>query len=420
MNSSHDPGRQILYLSGSRFPTDKAYGYQIVKVCEGAASLGMDVTLIFPALAPRQARNMAVPPQPDLMTQYSVRTKFSTHAVPLAAFWDLLYSDTSPAWSMGKILWFAVHSRRIVEQFRKRKGVIIWTQDLSVVLAQLIGGIAQGDILLFECHDISKRLLGLFSRWIRNLPGIIVTTSGLKAEFRKIGFPEERVLVLPNAVALDDFSIPEDRDSCRRLLGLPLERPIIGYIGKFHTYGQEKGISNLVRSAQYVMRDSANPPLILLVGGPLECADAYYRIADEVGISRESFRVVDFQPRAEVPKWMKACDVCVVPSPAKKLFMNVACPMKLFEYLAAGVPVVASDLPAIRDIIRDGENGLLVAPDDPKALADGISRILADPALGERLARNGFQTIRKNTWERRSARALAFMTGDTILLERYS
>jgi glycosyltransferase involved in cell wall biosynthesis len=413
-------GRQILFLSSSRFPTNKAYGYQIVRECESLALLGMDVTLIFPALAPRQARNMGVARQPDLMASYSLKRKFPVQAVPVASGWDIFYSDTSPLWSLGKILWFAVRSGGIVKRFRKRGQAVIWTQDLPVLLVQVFGGTAPGDILLYECHDIPRRLFGFLSRWIRKLTGVIVTTSGLKAEFVKIGFPGERILVLPNAVDRQEFAISEGRDSCRRRFGLPLRRPIVGYIGKFQTYGREKGIATLVRSAEYLIRGSSALPLILLVGGPLDAAAAYCRVADEIGIPREILRVVDFQPRADVPQWMKACDVCVIPFPAKGHFVDFACPMKLFEYLAAGVPVVASDLPAIRDVIRDGVNGVLVPADDPRALAAGITRILSDRAFGKRLARNGLQTVRGNSWERRSARALAFMTGENRLLEKVS
>jgi glycosyltransferase involved in cell wall biosynthesis len=420
MISSRESGQQILYLSGSRFPTDKAYGYQIVKECESMASLGLDVTLIFPALAPRQAKNLGISHRPDLMAYYSVKTKFQSLAVSVASFMDPFYSDTSPVWSALKILLFDVRSRGFIKRYRRQKGAVIWTQDFPAVLTHLIGGIAPGDILVFECQDLPKQVFALFSRRVRKLTRVIVTTSGLKNEFLKIGYAEERILVLPNAVAADDFSIPEDRAMCRRQLGLPKERPIIGYIGKFHTYGQEKGISTLIRSAYYLKQDSANLPLILLVGGPGVLAEGYFRIAATAGIPREMLRFVDFQPRSEVPKWIKACDVCVVPSPAKKLFMESACPMKLFEYLATGVPVVASDLPAIRDIIQDGNNGLLVVPDDPKALAEGISRILQDRDFGENLARNGFHTVSNNSWERRAARAVSFVTGDRTLMERYS
>jgi glycosyltransferase involved in cell wall biosynthesis len=412
MNTPEIGKMHILYLSGSRFPTEKAYGYQIVKECESLAGLGLDVTLIFPELAPRQARNMGVPRQPDLMMYYSVKRNFRLKTEAIAPFLDPLYSDMSSVWFLLKILTFAFRSRELVRKNCRKGRAVIWTQDLFVVLAQLLGGKAQEDILAFECHDVAKKPLAFFAPVIRRLKKIVVTTSGLKKEFLNIGFPEDRILVLPNAVAVNEFSISESQETCRRLMDLPLDRPIIGYIGKFHTYGLEKGIPTLIRSLVYLKEKYSHPPLIVCVGGPMEYAEIYYRVADDAGVPREMIQFVDFQPRLQIPRWMKACDVCTIPSPAKRFFMKSASPMKLFEYLAAGVPVVASDLPAIRDILQDGKNGLLVPPEDPRAWAAAIARILDDRNFAGDLARRGFETVKDNSWERRAARAFSFMVDD--------
>jgi len=84
-------------------------------------------------------------------------------------------------------------------------------------------------------------------------------------------------------------------------------------------------------------------------------------------------------------------------------------PLKLFEYMAAGVPTVASDLPSTREVLRDGENAILVAPDDPRALAEGVRRVLADPRLARRLADNALRDVQQFSWRRRAERILAFM-----------
>jgi glycosyltransferase involved in cell wall biosynthesis len=401
--------KRVLYLSSSRFPTQKAYGYQIVKECESLAGLGLDVRMIFPEMAPRQARNMGLPRNPDLATLYSVKNNFRLQPEAINPILDLFYSDTSAVWPFLKILSFAFRSGILVKKHRSRNGTLIWTQDFYTILVQLIIGIRPEDALVFECHDVPKKLLALFAPFIRKLNKIIVTTSGLRREFQKIGFGEERILVLPNAVSMDDFSIEESREDCRQALDLPLNRPVIGYVGMFQTYGLEKGIPTLIQSLSYLQKRLAPPPLLICVGGPIGYAEKYYRIADETGVPRERIRFVDFQPRSQVPRWMKACDVCTIPSPLKKFFMEYASPMKLFEYLAAGVPVVASDIPAIRDIIQDGKNGLLVTAEDPQAWAAGISRILEDQVLAAELVRAGHETIKNNSWKQRAERAYSFI-----------
>jgi glycosyltransferase involved in cell wall biosynthesis len=81
-------------------------------------------------------------------------------------------------------------------------------------------------------------------------------------------------------------------------------------------------------------------------------------------------------------------------------------PLKAFEAMAAGRPIVASDLPSSREVLRHGENAWLVAPDDAGALADGITRLLADDALSERIARTAFVDSVAYSWDARARRLL--------------
>jgi glycosyltransferase involved in cell wall biosynthesis len=82
--------------------------------------------------------------------------------------------------------------------------------------------------------------------------------------------------------------------------------------------------------------------------------------------------------------------------------------MKIFEYMASGTPIVASDLPAIAEVLRDEHNALLVPAGDPSALAEALRRLRDDRALGERLARQAGLDVRQFTWEVRARRILVF------------
>ena len=113
-------------------------------------------------------------------------------------------------------------------------------------------------------------------------------------------------------------------------------------------------------------------------------------------------------PQEHGPEHLAACDILVsphVPNPDRTPFFGS--PTKLFEYMASEVPIVASDLPALTEILTHERNALLVQPDDPTALADGIRRLIDDPALAARLARNARLDVEKFTWNKRAERILA-------------
>jgi glycosyltransferase involved in cell wall biosynthesis len=101
---------------------------------------------------------------------------------------------------------------------------------------------------------------------------------------------------------------------------------------------------------------------------------------------------------------LREADVLILPNPKSAISSEFTSPLKLFEYMASGRPIVASDLPAFREILRHDENALLVEAGNPQALVAGISRIKRDPTLGGRLARQAREDVRAFTWARRAER----------------
>jgi glycosyltransferase involved in cell wall biosynthesis len=105
---------------------------------------------------------------------------------------------------------------------------------------------------------------------------------------------------------------------------------------------------------------------------------------------------------------LRDADVLILPNRPSAISTDFTSPLKLFEYMASGRPIVASDLPSFREILRDGENALLVEAGNPQALVAGITRIKDDPALAARLARQAAADVRDYTWPRRAERLEAY------------
>jgi len=99
----------------------------------------------------------------------------------------------------------------------------------------------------------------------------------------------------------------------------------------------------------------------------------------------------------------------VIPLPDNPMSRFFTSPLKLYEYMAAGLPIVASDLPALREVLRDEDNALLVPPNDPVRLADAIRRLLDEPGLAERLRLKGHADVQGRTWAARAASVLSFV-----------
>jgi glycosyltransferase involved in cell wall biosynthesis len=172
---------------------------------------------------------------------------------------------------------------------------------------------------------------------------------------------------------------------------------VIGYAGHLYPW---KGVDVLVHALSR-LPDAAG----LIIGGhPAEPDRARVEsLAASLGISgRVSF--TGQLPPAQVTARLAGATVLVLPNGASAISARYTSPLKLFEYLALGRPIVASDLPAIREVLTDGETALLVPPGDAGALAAGIHRVLSDAALAQRLAAGALELAPRYTWEARAAR----------------
>jgi glycosyltransferase involved in cell wall biosynthesis len=240
----------------------------------------------------------------------------------------------------------------------------------------------------------------------------VVLTSFIKKQFVELGFPAANVRVLPDGVDLSLFDNLPSREACRARLELPLDRSVIGYVGRFQTMEIEKGIPELVQAMATIPPQAGKEPLLLCVGGPLEAVPAYEEIARQHGVPPHRLRFVDRVPNTEVPFWIRACDVVTIPWPWTEFSAYFTSPMKLFEYMAAGVPIVATDLPAIREVLRHGENAWLVAPGSAKALADGIYRVLSDSPLTKRMVQRARREAYNYSWTGRASAVMRAVRHD--------
>ncbi|WP_427018391.1 glycosyltransferase family 4 protein [Pseudarthrobacter sp. P1] len=226
---------------------------------------------------------------------------------------------------------------------------------------------------------------------------VVTLGQAMKDNIVAAGVPEANILISPNAVGGDFLVEPGTTTQAREALGLPADGQYIGTVSSLVGY---EGLDDLV--AAFALLAPNHPGLRLLIVG-----DGTERAA-----LQEQVRVLGLADRAiftgRVPKQLtplyhQALDVFVVPRKDLDVTRSVT-PLKPVEAAASGRPVVASDLPALRELVNDGGTGRLVPAEDPDALARVLGELLDDPAQRIDLGSRGRASVlRTRTWAANAA-----------------
>jgi glycosyltransferase involved in cell wall biosynthesis len=233
--------------------------------------------------------------------------------------------------------------------------------------------------------------------------GIVVVTRSMKDMLRERGVPENKVLVESNGVDTRTFPGTASQLQSRERLGLDPRRRYVSFVGNFRALNVDRGLGTIVEALPRVIE--VYPEVtFLFVGGPLEFAKPYITELEKGNVGEEHYMFLDRQPYNEIHNWLAASDVLVHPVPDHPIYTNITSPLKLFEYMTAERPVVASDLPSIREVLVNEETALLFAPGDSGELADAFIRVLGDKGLAKRIAKKAKTEVRERTWEARAAR----------------
>lgn len=231
--------------------------------------------------------------------------------------------------------------------------------------------------------------------------GVAVVSDALRAYVVAHGARPERVHVLPNGVDPQHFHPAVRGGSVRGAYGLD-GRVVLGFVGRPRPWHD---LETLLVAAALLRRD--DPRIHLLLVGEMP-DDLPARLACH-GLS-EATTLTGPVPHDDVPRHIAAMDVAVsthLPADPTEFYFS---PLKLFEYLACGVPVVAADIGQPSQILRAGETGYLYPPGDPAALAGCIRTLLSDPAHARAIAWQGaIAVLAEYTWERNARRVCALV-----------
>ncbi|HSJ89940.1 MAG TPA: glycosyltransferase family 4 protein [Anaerolineales bacterium] len=224
---------------------------------------------------------------------------------------------------------------------------------------------------------------------------IICISTSLKDHLsRTWNIEDSKLTVLPCAADVDAFGSNRNSELVRQGLGLTTE-PVVIWVGGYYPWHD---LDLLLESFILIRRKYSSAKLVLVGDGPTRQS-----IAQKIQRNglQQSVIMTGAIPHADVPEMLSLADIAVVPSaPVAASDGGTGTPLKLFEYMAAGKPIVATALNQAAEVIRDGHNGLLVQSGDVNSFAEAILRLLNNPGERVRLGQNARQqAIELYSWE---------------------
>lgn len=205
--------------------------------------------------------------------------------------------------------------------------------------------------------------------------------------------PVEKIVVFPNGVDVQRFRPdPEARRQVRAALGMN-DDPLAIFVGSFY---QWHDVPTLLDAFARLSATHPDARLVLVGDGATRQAMEQHAVALGIG---HAVRFMGLVPHAEVPRLVTAADVAIAPYPPMQHDLWLS-PMKLFEYMASGMAIIASGVGQLAKVIQDGHNGLLVPPGDAAAMTAALQRLIGDAALRTQLGQQARQdAVREYSWE---------------------
>ena len=372
-------------------------------MCEAFAKTGFDVTLIRPFYFDR--------PDKDIYSFYGVEPVFRMMTLPTLLSLSKPARDESLFGKLkipfiGGLTMLAATDFFILSRLlrgRLRQPTVVYSRNVNAAVVFM----NRKKVLLrrspitiyFEAHSLSQQPESFFRKALMQSDGLVSITHALKNELQtRYGLDDQKIIVCPDGVQDARLAQPPlSRPKARAVLHLDEDdKKLICYTGQLLP---GKGAEVLLQAAHYFDENV----LFYIVGGTPKQIDPLRRFASA------NVRFVGFVEPHRVPLYQSAADILVLPNTPHGDISSYTSPLKLFEYMAAARPIVASDQPVLMEILRDGENAVLFRSGDPSSLADGIRKVLADERLAARMTTQARKQVEGYSWLNRARRIDEFM-----------
>jgi glycosyltransferase involved in cell wall biosynthesis len=348
-----------------------------MKMSQAFAQLGHELRLLIPCETPD------ITPE-ELWQHYGLKTNFQTE-----------WMRATPRW------------RKYVFTINALLQTKIWGADILFTRNPLIAALASllGIPTIFEIHDFpTGRSFPLLIRFFLKGKGarafVSITkklSNTLEEHFKT---PQRLICIAPDGVDLNRFQSLPSPKAARTQLNLP-EGFTVGYTGHFYV---GRGIALIVSIA----KEMPDVNFLLVGGEPTDVRKVQTQI-NELGL--KNINLAGFVSNTKLPLYQAASNILLMPYKNKVAgsgggdISRYLSPMKMFEYLASGRPIISSDLPVLQEVLNN-QNSVILPANDPSSWVEEIRQLQADPARREALAKNARLTAEKHSWISRAERVL--------------
>jgi len=377
---------KILYIANARIPTEKAHGVNIMHMCQAFSDLGHEVVLLIPDRIQKKEQ--------DPWDFHGVRRNFSIVRVPV-------FDAISRNWLFGYwvVQWCFSFMVLFFSRSYKRNSVVYTRDEVSGWLLRLLRY-----RVFYDMHGFPENKKWFWKISMKSMLGITATNHWkMHQTCEQFGISMNRMLYAPNGFDPEMFSVRDSEASIRKELNLSFEKKIVLYSGQFYDW---KGVCVLAEAAKYLPKT-----LFVFVGGS---EPELSNFTKKYGLCN-NICVFPRKPHKEVARFLHIADVLVLPNSALSKNSRFAVysqydtsPIKMFEYMASGKPIVSSNLPSITEILNE-KNAVLVEPDHPEELFLGIERVLKCVKESAELAKQALEDVSQYSWNRRAAKVAGFM-----------
>jgi len=382
---------RIGLFTGGSIPSYYAHSFNVMKMANAFADIGHDVEVVTSnsfktQLLKRKIRNLS--------SHYGLSKKLkvtwlSTSFIPFLTnqtSGDPFFCKKASDYAKNKAFDFIFCRSYLIPYYTAKMGIPTFVETHTVN---------------YDHPDLKKiyRIGELDS-----FRGLVTIHDSIGKEHEKRGIPSKKILVLEDGVDLDRFDIEDDPIYWRKSLHLDPDRKYVVYCG--HLY-PDKGIEVILESAKIL--SSYKKLVFLLVGGFESDRKHWEKYCRLNSIKNVVF--TGYVDNSQVPAYLKSADCLLLPYKMdmnhEVMDINTTSPLKLFEYMAASRPIIATDIPTIAKILSHGENAFL-AETSVADFADKIQNCLEESVEKKKdLGKKAYHDVLEMSWTNRCRKILA-------------